>query len=197
MHRDFKKIATRKTNSRKPATRKNTRAPRKKASPKKQASPILFFFGGIFLTLVGVLAWLFITQPETVKAWFPKKNTTAVSQEQAKPSKQTVKETTTNSAEDDQLDYHQILTNKELEVEKDPTAAVSSNRRYIMQCGASKALEKAEALKAQIAFIGLQAKVSEKNNWYRVQLGPYSSKRAAESDRHKLQNNDFNDCRIW
>ncbi len=141
-----------------------------------------------------MVIWLFITQPQTVKAWFKDDKTTT---EQV-ATKNTTQKNPKANGNDKQLDYHQILTNKELAVEKDPAATQpKSNRKYIMQCGASKVLEKAESMKAQIAFIGLQAKVSEKNGWYRVQLGPYSSKRAAESDRHKLQNNNFHDCRIW
>ncbi|WP_251358964.1 SPOR domain-containing protein [Kangiella sp. TOML190] len=190
----FHKIANRKTSGRKSA-RKNTRAPRRKAAPKKQKSPMLFFFAGIFLTLIGVVIWLFITQPQTIKAWF---KTDQAPAEQVVTNHQTQNKSSKTNGDDKQLDYHQILTNKELAVEKDPTATQPpSNRKYIMQCGASKVLEKAESMKAQIAFIGLQAKVSEKNGWYRVQLGPYLSKRAAESDRHKLQDNNFQDCRIW
>lgn len=187
----FHKATTRKTNSRK-STRKNTRTPRKKASAKKQSSPILFFFSGIVLTLVGVSAWLYFSKPEVLTSLLPAKT----------PNEQTTTSTSKNNNtaevnDDEQLNYHQLLTNKELEVEKDPVAVTDTNNRYIMQCGASKVEAKAESLKAQIAFIGLQAEVSEKDGWYRVRLGPYTTKRAAESDRHKLQNNDFNDCRIW
>ncbi len=191
----FHKAATRKTSTRK-NTRKNTRAPRKKAATKKQSSPVLFFFSGILLTIIGIIVWLYFTKPELLKEFLPEKSSAA--SQQATNSPTNTKPTKTNNSNDEaQLDYHQILTNKELEVEKDPKIAESSSKRYVMQCGASKVLEKAESLKAQIAFIGLQAEVVEKDGWYRVRLGPYTSKRAAESDRHKLERNDFNDCRIW
>lgn len=182
-------MATRKTPNKRTNTRNTTR--RKKATPKKQKSPILFFLSGVFVTVIGVLVWLLITQPETVKNWFV--STDSPEKTELKKDKKAANK----KAEDSKLDYHQILTNKELDVKKDPNAKPTANRKYVMQCGASKVKEQAESLKAQIAFIGLQADVSEKNGWYRVRLGPYSSKRAAERDRHKLQNNDFNDCRIW
>lgn len=185
------KIATRKTNSR----RKNTRTPRKKAAAKKQSSPILFFFSGILLTLLGVVTWLYFSKPDVLKELIPSKEPKEVVNNDGKSSGKKPNEPAKN--DDEKLDYHQMLTNKELEVEKDPTVAASTSKRYVMQCGASKVKEKAESLKAQIAFIGLQADVSEKDGWYRVRLGPYSSKRAAESDRHKLQRNDFDGCRIW
>ncbi len=192
----FHQAATRKTPARK-NTRKNTRSPRKKATAKKQSSPILFFISGILLTLLGVLIWLYISKPEILRDLLPKETAKPATEQASttKPSKKPTKQT--SDSNDEQLDYHQMLTNRELEVEKDPTVAASSSKRYVMQCGASKVKEQAESLKAQIAFIGLQAEVAEKDGWYRVRLGPYSSKRAAESDRHKLQNNDFNDCRIW
>ncbi len=182
-------MATRKTNK-----RKNTRTLRKKTTAKKQSSPMLFFFGGILLTLTAVGIWLFMTQPDTLKNLIPTKKSEQMTEKKPSANKQN---TNTNQQTDEQLDYHKMLTNKELEVEKDPVVITNSDKRYVMQCGASKVLEHAESMKAQIAFIGLQAEVSEKDGWYRVRLGPYSSKRAAESDRHKLQNNDFNDCQIW
>lgn len=182
-------MATRKTPNKRTNTRKTTR--RRKAAPKQQKSPILFFLAGVFVTIIGVLIWLLITQPETVKNWF----ISADKPEKVAPKND--KKTANKTPEDNKLDYHQILTNKELDVKKDPNVRKPTNRKYVMQCGASKVKAQAESLKAKIAFIGLQAEVSEKNGWYRVRLGPYSSKRAAESDRHKLQNNDFNDCRIW
>ncbi len=194
----FHKAAARKSTSRK-STRKNTRTPRKKAAPKKQSSPFLFFFSGIALTLVGLGVWAYMKKPELIKELIPTKTQTEQAANTNTPEKPVQKpaQAVTKNNDGEQLDYHQMLTNRELEVEKDPTVAASTSKRYVMQCGASKVLAQAESMKAQIAFIGLQAEVAEKDGWYRVRLGPYSSKRAAESDRHKLQNNDFNECRIW
>ena len=71
-----------------------------------------------------------------------------------------------------------------------------------MQCGSFRKLASAESLKAKIALNGYTAKISatdEKNGkrWFRVALGPYESKRVAESERHQLERNNINNCRIW
>ncbi len=70
-----------------------------------------------------------------------------------------------------------------------------------MQCGSFRKRDQAEQLEARIAFTGLQAEVREtegKNGlWYRVVLGPYQGKRSADRDRHLLQDNKIEGCRIW
>ncbi len=79
---------------------------------------------------------------------------------------------------------------KEIEVSKIP---------YIMQCGAYKTQTQAEDRKLSIAFQGLSSKIRNKegSSWYRVVLGPYTSKRDAERDRHKLQRAKIEPCAIW
>lgn len=92
-----------------------------------------------------------------------------------------------------------IKTLPEYTVEVDVEEQAKSSVRYLMQCGSFKVGSQAEALKAQIAFQGLEAQVrkSEGSSWYRVILGPYVSKRHAETDRHHLQNAKVNGCQIW
>jgi len=108
-------------------------------------------------------------------------------------------------SDDSDFSFHGVLENKVVETpvetpkERKPTA---SNKRYIMQCGSFRKVASAENLKAQIAMNGFSAKINatkEKsgNRWYRVALGPYSSKRQAEKERHQLERNNINNCRIW
>ena len=70
-----------------------------------------------------------------------------------------------------------------------------------MQCGSFRTTRAAENLRAQIGMNGFEARIkttTEKNGtWHRVQIGPYESKRQAESDRHQLERNNINNCRIW
>ena len=72
---------------------------------------------------------------------------------------------------------------------------------YKMQCGSFKTRKQADTLKARIAFSGLVAQVSQSKGsngtWYKVYLGPYPKKRAAEKDKHKLKSNNINHCQIW
>lgn len=83
----------------------------------------------------------------------------------------------------------------EVEVEEQAKSSV----RYLMQCGSFKLDSQAQELKAKIAFQGLEAQVrrSQGSEWSRVILGPYDSKRHAETDRHQLQKSKINGCVIW
>lgn len=96
-------------------------------------------------------------------------------------------------------DYIQELENKEVEVEvpPDPPPAVP----YQMQCGSFRTLEQAEALKANIAFQGVESIIRKVNGktgiWYKVILGPYERKRMAEKERHKMKRANINYCQIW
>ena len=94
--------------------------------------------------------------------------------------------------------YVENLKTKEIEVGE---YEVKQNGPYKMQCGSFKTRPQAESLKAKIAFTGIESKIQTaqgKNNiWYKVVLGPYTRKRAAEEDKHKLRNNKINGCQIW
>lgn len=87
----------------------------------------------------------------------------------------------------------------EASVEVDATGPVESDREYIMQCGSFRTPERAEELKARLAFAGFESRVIESNGgkWHRVVLGPYQNKRDAERDRHTLRRNDIQRCKIW
>jgi cell division protein FtsN len=76
-----------------------------------------------------------------------------------------------------------------------------SDKRYLMQCGSFRVKAQAEQMKAKIAFQGLEAQVRPSDNssgrWHRVILGPYASKRLAETHRHSLQRIKITTCKIW
>ncbi|MDA9556736.1 SPOR domain-containing protein [Vibrio sp.] len=93
--------------------------------------------------------------------------------------------------------YAKELETWEVEVVDNPLPV--SKVPYIMQCGAFKTLKQAEDRKVSIAFLGLQSEIKKTagSSWYRVVLGPYTMKRAAEKDRHKLQRAKIEPCKIW
>ena len=98
---------------------------------------------------------------------------------------------------EEKWDYVDTLPNRQVEVQaKDQ---IVSEVPYIMQCGAYKSEEQAEARKLDIAFQGINSKVHKKDgsSWYRVVLGPYKFKRDAERDKHKLQRAKIEPCAIW
>ncbi|MER2491379.1 SPOR domain-containing protein [Catenovulum sediminis] len=101
---------------------------------------------------------------------------------------------------EEKWEYVKELENKTIEVDV-PDRKDQPQKQYQMQCGSFRKLDQANSLKAQIAFTGLESfvKRTEGSNgvWFRVVLGPYDTKRAAESDRHRLQNAKINGCQIW
>ncbi|MCY7296667.1 SPOR domain-containing protein [Alteromonas sp. a30] len=98
-------------------------------------------------------------------------------------------------------EFMKILPDPNTTVEVEVPDQPESNKTYIMQCGSFRKLAQAEAMRATIAFQGLESKVKTtdgKNGvWHRVVLGPYSSKRDGERDRHKLRRASITTCQIW
>ncbi len=97
--------------------------------------------------------------------------------------------------------FHELLEEK---VDGAPVQPKTSGaaKSVVMGCAAFGAKEKAESMKAQIAFAGLQAEVKPVTNkagarLYRVQLGPYASKTLAEADKKKLADAGITTCQIW
>lgn len=81
-----------------------------------------------------------------------------------------------------------------------PEVAVA-NKTYILACGAFSAQDKADAVKAKIAFTGLDADVKAVNGkdnskLFSVQLGPYKSREAASKDISKLQAQGVSGCQL-
>ncbi|MGB0936143.1 MAG: SPOR domain-containing protein [Colwellia sp.] len=78
---------------------------------------------------------------------------------------------------------------------------VKENGPYKMVCGSFKQRSRAEKVKAQMAFIGIESIIQTSKNgattWHKVALGPYTKKRMAEKDKHMLKNNKITGCQIW
>lgn len=180
--------------TRTPAKKKNNTRKSKKSAPKAnkfrlKAKLII----GLLIVLIGGFAyalWSLKTSPstkiplsQTSKA--EKNKTNQATKALPKPPKE--KWTYVKDLE------NQVIEPGEYEVEeKGP---------YKMQCGSFKTAKQAESLKAQIAFVGLEAQVKsvtgKNGTWHKVFLGPYPKKRLAEKDKHKLKRNNINYCQIW
>lgn len=102
---------------------------------------------------------------------------------------------------EEKWEFMKILPDPDTTVEVDVPEQQGSDKTYIMQCGSFRKIEQAETMRAKIAFQGLESKVKTTNGkkglWHRVVLGPYTSKRKGERDRHKLQKASITTCRIW
>ncbi len=178
-------------------------------SKKKQKKPIglIFFAFLLFSGLAALLVYLKWYQPRV------EQKTSVVS----KPIKTTTKkinitnnqQSNTNiskQATEDEVPFyrtHQEMMNKTVEIPIEDLKLPEDDHQYSysMPCGSFREKSRAEELKAQIAFAGYESNVLPIKNkaewWYRVTLGPYTSKRKTESIRHRLQDNGFNHCKIW
>ncbi len=93
--------------------------------------------------------------------------------------------------------YIKELENKEIQVQVEELEAKGP---FLMFCGTYRAIETAQQMKAKVAFAGYPSEVRRiegKNGvFFRVTLGPYASKRQAESDKSRLMRQKVAECRI-
>ncbi|MDA0149425.1 SPOR domain-containing protein [Vibrio sp. LaRot3] len=165
--------------SRKPA--------KKKSAPKRKP----WRLGLIVLVLLGAFGYLLFVLSQDPEPAPPVAEVAAQSKPKPKPQK------ALPPPPEEKWDYVESLPNREVEVKA--KEQVVSNIPYIMQCGAYKSEQQAEARKLDIAFQGINSKIRKKegSSWYRVVLGPYKLKRDAERDKHKLQRAKIEPCAIW
>ncbi len=190
MSRDFAKKTTGKKQSRK----------KKKVADNLVEKPVKWLLAGLLSGMsIAVLVYFQLAGKQIPEI---KNNEKKIQQKTPKIAKEKYPAV----AEPDEAEYEfwEILKNKQVEIpsQQYPVKKISEPQKYIMQCGSFKKEDMAQALKAKIALAGFQAsihKTQEKDGfaWHRVVLGPYTSKRKAESERHRLNGNGIGGCRIW
>ena len=71
-----------------------------------------------------------------------------------------------------------------------------SNKQYILQVGSFQNLNDAEKLKANLAFLGLEASIQHvtvnSQAWHRVRTGPYTNKQQLYASQKQLNQNNIN-----
>ncbi len=177
--------------TRSPAKKKKNNPYKKKAVEQAPSnhpkSKLIIAVVIILITSFAYGLWLLKTSPNTKTP-----NTSQAIKTVAK------KATTLPKPPEEKWRYVDDLKHKEVEVGE---YEVKKSGPYKMQCGSFKTQSQAEVLKARMAFAGVESQIQTaqgKNNiWYKVVLGPYSRKRTAEKDKHKLRNNKINGCQIW
>ena len=174
----------------KPKPRRNTRGKKTPKSEPKSFSILALLFVVMCIGAFGYFLWSIKDSADTT----PK----AVKVEQPKPQPRKKDELPPKPKE--QWEYQDMLKNKQVEVDL-PKKSDKPTRPYQMQCGSFRKQSQADALKAQIAFQGLEAFVrtvkGTSGEWHKVVLGPYPRKRKAERERHVLQRAGINGCKIW
>lgn len=176
-----------------PKKRKRNATRRKKQGFPTAAVLIVGMLVGGFIAFLAYLKWLpqQSNSPAVVE-------TTQSKKPETEPSKADPK-----TPQVPKYTFHDILEDKEVVIPEDELTRPENkvSLQYVMPCAAFGDSTNADALKAKIALLGFESKIIpikwKEKQLYRVQLGPYASKRQAESIRHRLQRNDINDCKIW
>lgn len=157
---------------------------------------------GWIILLIGVLFGLIIAVFGYVNGWVPKPQ-----HKGDKPIAQTSQTEQTTTVEDKSedlkiepkkgYDFYETLQGMEVIIDEKELKQAENRtpNNYILQLGAFRTLNDAEALKAKVAFIGLTAKIHsvdvKQTKWYRVRLGPYKGGRKAEEVKKNLDKNGF------
>ncbi|WP_144392972.1 SPOR domain-containing protein [Pleionea sediminis] len=179
-----------------PKKRKRNATRRKKQGFPTAAVLVVGMLVGGFVAFLIYLKW--IPQPDGSKVAAQNK----VSSEQV-TEKAADRKVETPKTEVPKYTFHDILEKKEVVIPEEELARPENkiSMQYVMPCAAFSDSNNADALKAKVALLGFESKIVpvkwNDKQLYRVQLGPFASKREAESIRHRLQRNDINDCKIW
>jgi len=102
------------------------------------------------------------------------------------------------------IDFYSVLPQREVEIpisEEDqagienPSIYKAAGQTLILQVGSFQQAAEADSLKAQLAFLGLQANVEKAQvndeTWHRVQLGPFASNTKLSRTINLLIENDI------
>ncbi|MBQ4848010.1 SPOR domain-containing protein [Pseudoalteromonas sp. MMG013] len=173
--------------NRQPKTRQS--AKNKKNAQVSQRKPF-----PVFLSIAAVI----LITGFTYGLWYIKTNADPGQVNQAQMPKTVAKKIDTAPEKPRDPEFLEEIRNHEVKVD---VKEIKRNGPYQMQCASLRTYPEAEALKAKMAFAGLIAEIkrTEGSNgvWYRVRLGPYDSKRKAESDKNKLKRIHIIGCAIW
>ena len=138
----------------------------------KKQSTSLWVWASLFLMLGAFVAFVLFLDQKIVTRDDARLPEPAKSSNQNKPT----------------IDFYSVLPKREVEIsipegDRDAIENPSINKEVvgqsILQAGSFNSAADADSLKAQLAFLGLQARVKSAvvndNTWYRVQLGPFAS----------------------
>ena len=169
---------------------------------------------GYVWLLSGLAIGLFIAfivyldkQPENTKDFG-----SAVQQELEKLKKQTKKDSTTKTKtsekKEQKFNFYTILPELEVLIPEsetrppdstsettDKTITNATKKQYVLQVGSFQNINDAEKLKANLAFLGLEANIQHvtvnQQAWHRVRTGPYLNKQLLYKNQKLLKQNNI------
>lgn len=102
------------------------------------------------------------------------------------------------------IDFYSVLPQRELEIPiseadregiENPSINKEAVDQSILQVGSFQSASEADSLKAQLAFLGLEARIAaavvNDETWHRVQLGPFASESKLSRAKNLLIENDI------
>jgi cell division protein FtsN len=153
---------------------------------KKSTSPWVWLF--LLLILASFVAFVLFLDQKIVESGGNDRQQEAPSSSENKPT----------------IDFYSVLPQRKVEIpidddDRDAIENPSINKeavdRSILQVGSFHSSGEADSMKAQLAFLGLQATVKsavvDNQTWHRVQLGPFSSETKLSRAKNLLIQNDI------
>ena len=102
------------------------------------------------------------------------------------------------------IDFYEVLPKREVEIPiseeereaiENPTINAEAEQKIILQVGSFQSESEADSLKAQLAFLGLEARIQpaqvSDDTWHRVQLGPFASNSKLSRAKNLLIENEI------
>ncbi|WP_411704553.1 cell division protein FtsN [Edaphovirga cremea] len=78
--------------------------------------------------------------------------------------------------------------------EKEKEKPKEKPQRWMVQCGSFRATDQAESIRAQLAFEGIESRITSGGGWSRVVLGPYDSRANADKSVQKMKSAGVSGC---
>ncbi len=164
------------------------------ATKKKQTKPTpgwVWMLGGLAIGLgVAIIVYFADRNEETVK--------TAI-KAVPKPKQAATADT---GEEGPRFDFYTLLPELEVIIpeseikEEQARIKEKDDVAYMIQVGSFRAYGEADSLKAQLALLGIEADIepvsSRGEQWLRVRVGPFTSKREMNKIRNRLHSNNIN-----
>lgn len=83
---------------------------------------------------------------------------------------------------------------KQQPVKQPEAPKTEKTQRWAIQCGSFKTMDPAESVRAQLAFAGIESRITSNGGWNRIMLGPYNNRAAADSMIQRLKGAGASNC---
>jgi len=182
------------------AVKKTKNTTRKRVKVAGRAAPKRRIPGWILLS-IGMVFGLGVALIGYINGWVPKPdnpNKMPVAQTRKTVSQSKIEDKSAELESKQNFDFYETLQDMEVVIDEEELQKTETRKsaQYVLQLGSFKKLKDAEALKAQVAFMGLSAVIQSvivnQIKRYRVRVGPYNSGRKADVAKRNLEKNGFN-----